>query len=187
MDKRILFVLFILVGSIFVAVLISYSFGAAQIVGYVAWFTSLSTAVYAIWTQPKQRTEPFLRIAPILEKHQGMIFIAGVGGTTSRASLNVWIENIGYSIAKNISVRCGLNPDKSIPLKENGVFSHPLLAPKERVSFQIVEYAETERLSSQQLTIEVKYENEDGKPQNMLTNAYSVEELPESLREVKTS
>jgi hypothetical protein len=183
MDKRILFVLLILIGSLVVAISIGYSLGVAQIVGYVAWFTSVSTAVYAILAQPKQRTEPILRITPLLKSS---IVTANV--TFWVRTIDIWIENIGYSIAKEIEVRCRLDPDGSIPLEKNGFFKHPLLAPKEIVQYQAAKSADVmDNFLSQRLTIETSYLNEDNKKQKPIKSVYLVKELQEGLKEVKTS
>jgi len=178
MDKRIFFILFVLIGSIVVAISINYSFGAAHIAEYVALFTSVSTAVYAILAQPKGRTEPILRITPLLKQLDPKL---------SHLKLDIWIENIGYSIAKNIEVKCQLVPDASIYIKNNGVFRHSFLAPKEIVQYQAVGLADRNKLLSQQLIIEASYLNEDDKKQKPIKNVYSVKELHEGLKEVKTS
>jgi hypothetical protein len=184
MDKRILFILFLLVGSTVAAISINYSFGAAHITEYVALFTSVSTAVYAILAQPKQRTEPFLRITPLLKTH-ATLAIAGKA-TEAKRGLEICIENIGYSIAKDIEVSCGLSDD-SIYLENAGIFKHPFLAPKESVKYPVVRFADAKILLSQQLIIEASYLNEDDKKQKPIKNVYSVEELHEGLKEVKTS
>jgi hypothetical protein len=164
MNKRIFFTLFVLIGSIAVAISINYSFGIGHIAEYVALFTSVSTAIYAILAQPKQRTEPFLRITPHLITHGG-VFIGGASPPSS-GGLNISIENIGYSIAKEIELRCKLVPDTSIPLENGGIFKHPSLAPREKpVQYQVVKYANKDILLSQKLTIETSYMNEDDKRQ----------------------
>jgi hypothetical protein len=185
MDKRILFILFVLVGSTAVAISINYSVGAAHITEYVALFTSVSTAVYAVLAQPKERIEPFLRITPTIERHDGIV--VGNVGSERIMSLNIWIENIGYSIAKDIEVQCRLVPNGSISLENNGVFKHSLLAPKEIVQYQAVQIASTDKLLSRQLIIEASYLNEDDEKQKPTKNVYSVKELHEGLKEVKTS
>jgi hypothetical protein len=184
MDKRILFILFVSVGSIVVAISINYSYGAAHIAEYVALFTSVSTAVYAILAQPKERIEPFLRITPTIHRH-GAIIVGNVGSERTM-SLNIWIENIGYSIAKDIEVQCRLVPNGSIFLENNGVFKHSLLAPKEIVQYQAVQIANTDKLLSQQLIIEASYLNEDDEKQKPIRKKALISELEEGLREVKT-
>jgi hypothetical protein len=175
MDKRILFSLFVLVGSIVVTISINYSLGTANIAEYIALFTSVSTAIYAILAQPKERTEPLLRIIPALKRHPTVILGDLLGQIVG---LNVWIQNIGYSIAKNIEIRCQLLPDASIPLKDNGVYKISFLTPKDPpVQYQVVEEADSEKLLSQQLIIEASYLNEDNKKQKPTKNVYSVKEL----------
>lgn len=185
MDKRVLFILFVLVGSTAVAISINYSFGAAHIAEYIALFTSVSTAVYAILIQPKERIEPLLRITPTKEFQEGVL--VRKSGFERTMDLNIWIENIGYSIAKDIEVQCRLVPNGSISLENNGVFKHSLLAPKEIMKYQALRSAGSNKLLSQQLIIEASYLNEDGKKQKPTKNEYSVKELHERLKEIKTS
>lgn len=186
MDKRILFILVVLVGSIAVAISINYSLGVAHVTEYVALFTSVTTAVYAILAQPKQRTEPFLRITPLLKTH-ATIAITGMDVPKTKRGLDIWIENIGYSIAKDLKVSCGLVPDDSIYLENAGIFKYQLLAPKEIVKYSVVRFVDANILLSQQLIIEASYLDEDDKKQKPIKNVYSVEELHEGLKEVKTS
>jgi hypothetical protein len=92
--------------------------------------------------------------------------------------LNVWIQNIGYSVAKDIEIRCQLIPDASIPLKDNGVYKISFLTPKDPpIQYQVVEEADAEKLPSQQLIIEASYLNEDNKRQKPTKNVYLVREL----------
>lgn len=130
---------------------------------------------------PKKRTEPYLRITPKLEKYSPITFKNNLRG------LNVWIENVGYSNAKSIEVRCQLVPDASIPLKNKGVFRHPLLTPKEPVKYQAVKDFESHKLLSQQLIIETSYSNEEDEKQKPMKTEYLVKELEEELEETKTS
>lgn len=177
MDKRILFILFVLVGSIVVAIPVNTFLGSSSIAEYVALFTSVSTAIYAILAQPKERTEPLLRIGPELKGH-GIGIITGTLSSEPNAELNVWVQNIGYSIAKDIEIKCQLSPDTSIPLKDNGITKISFLTPKDRpFQCQIVLSADINRLLSQQLTIETSYLNEDDKKQKPTKDVYSVKEL----------
>jgi hypothetical protein len=152
---------------------------------YIALFTSVSTAVYAILVQPKERIEPLLRITPTKESLAGVI--VGKVGFKRTMNLNIWIENIGYSIAKGIEVQCRLVPNGSISLENKGVFKHPLLAPKEIIKYQALRSVSTDKLLSQQLIIEASYLNEDDEKQKPTKNEYSVKELHEGLKEIKTS
>jgi len=185
MNKKILFVLIVLIGSMVIATFVYYYVGAADIAEYVALFTSVTTAMYAILAEPKERTEPFLRITPTLKRY-GIIAMRNYT-SPERVDLNIWIENIGYSIAKDIEVKCQIVPDGSISLKNNGVFSHPLLAPEEKVQYQAVEAVESNKFLSQQLIIEAAYSDEDNKKQKPIRKDCPVKELEEGLREVKTS
>jgi len=183
MNKKILFMLFISIGSVAVALSIYYTLGVANVAEYVALFTSISTAIYAILAEPKAKTEPFLRITPILRRPPELI----AGSMLDREfTIDVWIENIGYSIAKDIEVKCKLVPDTSMPLEKNGVFKHPLLAPKEIVKYYAVGLVESSKLLPQRLIIETHYLNEDNKKQKPIKKEFAVRELEQGLREVKT-
>lgn len=184
-DKKILFILFVSIGSIAVATSVYYSFGVDYVAEYVALFTSISTAIYAVLAEPKAKTEPILRITPLLRTWGTISF--GNRSSKSNLGLNIWIENIGYSIAKDIEVKCRLAPNASIPLNNNGVFKHSMLASKERVLYQAVEAVESNKLLSQQLTLEVNFANEDDKKQKPIKKEYPIRELEQDLREVKTS
>lgn len=179
MNKRVLFILFVLIGNVAVAILVNYSFGAAHIAEYVALFTSVSTAIYAILAQPKERIEPFLRITPLLTNH--------LIGDELYYWLDIWIENIGYSIAKDIEVKCRLVPNGSIPLEKNGVIKHSLLAPKEIVKYSVTRHIKDPKLLSQKLLLETHFSNEDDKKQKPIKKEALISELEKGLREVKTS
>jgi hypothetical protein len=176
MDKRILFSLFVLVGNITVAISINYSLGVAHVAEYVALFTSVSTAIYAILAQPKERTEPLLRITPTLERHP-VVFIDNrkFGGSVG---LDVRIQNIGYSIAKDIEIRCQLIPHASIHLENNGIYKISLLSPRDPpIKYQVVGGADAEKLLLLTLAIEVSYLNEDDKKQKPIKKVCWVKEL----------
>jgi hypothetical protein len=184
MIKKMLFILFLVIGIVAI-IIVSYCFSAtANIAEYVALYTSISTACYAILAEPKERTEPYLRTTAVLKRY-GQIMI-GNYDSPSHLGLNIWIENVGYSNAKGIEVRCQLVPDGSIPLKDNGIFKHSLLTPRKRIQYQAVESVESNKLLSQQLVIEATFSNEDDKEQKPIKNKYLVKELEEDLREVKT-
>jgi hypothetical protein len=83
MIKKIVFILVLLIGAIAIGIsFYSYSL-TSEIAEYLALYTSVATACYAILSQPKERTEPFLRITPLLERHGtfgGVPSNAGVKG-----------------------------------------------------------------------------------------------------------
>jgi len=185
LDKRILFILIVSVESLTIAGSIGYFVGVVYIPEYLALFTSIATAMYTILAEPKKRTEPFLRITPTLKRH-GTIAI-GNYSSPETVGLDIWIENIGYSIAKGIEVKCQIVPNGSIPLKNKEGFVHPLLAPKETVKYQAVESADSNKLLSQQLTVEVAYSNEDDKRQKPIKKHWPMKELEDRKREVKAS
>jgi len=186
MAKKIIFILVLLFGAIVIGIGFYYYSATSEIAEYLALYTSISTAIYAILAQPKERTEPYLRITPLIDRHHGMIAI-GNWTSPSLAGIKVWIENVGYSNATNIEVKFQLAPDTAIKLKNNGVFKHTLLTPKEITRYDVVEGTETEKILSQKLTIEVNYSNEDDKKQKPIKMECLVKDLEENLREVKTS
>jgi hypothetical protein len=186
MIKKILFIMVLAIGITTIVITFYYYSATSYIAEYVALYTSISTACYAILAEPKQRTEPYLRITPLLERHHGMV-VSRNFSTPSTAGITVWIENVGYSNATNIEVKCHLTPDASIPLKDKGVFKHTLLTPKESIRYEAVGRVETEKLLSQKLIIEVVYSNEDNKKQKPVKMECLVKDLEENLREVKTS
>ena len=185
MDKKIWFILFLTIGIAVITVTFYYYSETARIAEYVALYTSVSTACYAILAEPKKRTEPYLRITPLLKRHAYIMM--GNYSSPKTSGLNIWIENVGHSNAKNIEIRFQLVPDGSIQLKDNGVFVHPLLTPKEKVQCQAVKSAYSDKLLLQQLIVEASYSNEDEKKQKQIKNKWSVKELKEDLKEIKTS
>ena len=178
MNKKILFLLFVSIGNVVGSILVYLLFGGTNVPEYIALYTSILTASYAILAEPKVRTEPYLRISPVLRRY-GHILI-GNANSPSSSGLNARIENVGYSNAKNIEVRCRLVPDSSIPLKNNGIFKHPLLTPKDDpIIYKIVEFAESNKLRSQQLIVEASYSNEDDKKQEPIKMKVAISELEE--------
>ena len=185
MVKKIIFILVLVVGAIAIGISFYLYSATSEIAEYLALYTSISTACYAILTQSKERTEPFLRITPVLDRHHGMV--AGKGWSTrNTAGIKIWIENVGYSNATNIELKCQLTVDTELLLENKGIFRHPLLAPNEAVYYQALEIAEIETLFSQKLTIEAVYSNEDNKKQKPIKMECEVRELEDHLREVKT-
>jgi hypothetical protein len=174
------------IGATVIGIGFYYYSATSEIAEYLALYTSISTACYAILTQSRERTEPYLRITPLLDRYHGIVMI-GNYSSPNTAGISVWIENVGYSNATNIEVKCQLAPDTSMPLKDNGVFKHTLLTPKEIIRYEVtVEHIETEKLLSQKLIIEVVYSNEDNKKQKPVKMECLVKDLEENLREAKT-
>lgn len=176
--------LLISIGSPAVAISVYLLLGATNVAEYVALFTSVSTAVYAILAEPRERTEPILRITPLLKRY-GKVVVDGLGNE-GKLGIDIWTENIGYSVAKDIEVDCRFVPDGSIRLKDNGIFKHSLLAPREIIQYQAVDFADADKLLAQQLIIESSYLNEDDEKQKPMKKVCAVKELKEGLRETKT-
>lgn len=150
-----MFVLFVSIGNVVGSILVYFILGAVNVPVYIALYTSILTASYTILAEPKQKTEPLLRITPLLKRY-GQIMI-GNHTSPSSAAIIIWIENVGYSNALNIEAKCQLFPDLTIPLKNNGVFKHSLLVPKEKINFEAVESFGTNELLSQELKIDVNF------------------------------
>jgi hypothetical protein len=186
MNKKIIFILVLIIGATVIGFGFYYYSATSEIAEYLALYTSVSTACYAILTQPKERTEPFLRITPLLDRHHGMA-VGRNFSTPSSAGIKVWIENVGHSNATNIELKCQLTVDTMVSLENEGVFKHPLLTPKEKVCYQAVESAQTDLLFSLKLSYEVIYSNEDNKKQKPIKKEIAIIDLEENLREVKTS
>lgn len=159
-----------------IAISAYYYSGFSNVAEYVALFTSVATAMYAILTEPKERTEPFLRITPLRSQPYTQFL---------RYNIDLWIENIGYSIAKDIEVKCKAS-DGSIYVKNGGIFKHPLLAPREIVHYSAIELAGDEILS-RQLIIEASYFDEDDRKQKPIRREVRISELGQGLKEVKVS
>lgn len=176
MNKKIFFVSLLSIGNTVGSILVYFLFGDINVPEFIALYTSILTASYAILAEPKARTEPYLRITAVLKKY-GHIMI-GNSSSPNSLGLDIWIENIGNSIAKNIEVRCQLVPDGSIPLKDKGVFKHPLLALiPEKVQYKAVEFADSNKLLSQKLIIEASYSNEEDKKQEPIKIEVAINEL----------
>ena len=173
MDKRILFILFVLIGSIAVAISVTYIFGASHITEYIALFTSLSTAIYAILAQPRERTEPFLRITPRYNPNRYK---------SPNIAIDICVRNIGYSIARDIEVRCRLIPNGSIPLERNGIINIELLAPKESVECPLGPIKRS-KLLSQKVLLVACFLDEDGKKQKPIKKEALISELEQKLRD----
>ena len=141
MVKKIVFILVLVIGAVAIGISFYYYSATSEIAEYLALYTSVTTACYAILAQPKERTEPFLRITPLLERH------GTFGSIPSTAGIKIWIENVGYSNATNIELKCKLTVDTMVSLEDEGVFKHPLLTPKEKVYYQAVESAQTDLFS----------------------------------------
>ena len=185
-DKKILFTIFLIIGIVAIVISFYYYSETSKIAEYVALFTSVSTAVYTILSKTKERTEPILRITPLLSDPNMSFW-----------GLDIWIENIGYSIAKDIEVKCQLVPDASIPLENNGIFKHSLLAPKEITKCSVIIRADNSKplsrqlfiaeVTQQKLIIEVSYSNEDDKKQKPIKKKVAIAELEHGFGEVKTT
>lgn len=168
--------LLVSIGSVAVAFFVYYFVGLSDIPEYVALFTSILTAMYAILAEPKAKTEPILRITPLLKQDPKLL----------RYNVDIWIENIGYSIAKDIEVKFKVS-DPKIHVKNNGFFKHLLLAPKETIKCQALELIEYDTYNTQQLITEVSYLSEDNKKQKPIKKEYPIREMEQGFREVKTS
>jgi hypothetical protein len=96
--------------------------------------------------------------------------------------VDVWIENIGYGIAKNLEAKICVSNNKRF----NRNFNHKLLTPKESIKFPIYEYVNSDTYNNESLSIEMAYFNEDDKKIKPIIEKYKLKELPEAFKEVKT-
>lgn len=148
--------------------------GTVNVPAFIALYTSILTASYTILTEPKQKTEPILRVSPLVTQHKNP--------TSFHYNVDVWIENIGYGIAKNIEANISVSNNKIF----NKKFNHQLLAPKEILKFPIYEYMDFDIYNNERLSIEMAYFNEDSKKIKPMIEEYKLKELPEAFKEVKT-
>jgi hypothetical protein len=183
LNKKLVFVLFVSIGNLVGSILVYYLSGVFNVPSYIALYTSILTASYTILAEPKQKTEPLLRITPLFKRHGS--FSIGGHMPSSTAYIIMCIENVGYSNALNIEVKCQLTPNLKIPLNDRGIFTHSLLAPKEMVNFEVVKSFGTNELLSQELKINTIFFNEDNKKQKVINLNYLVKNLRDRLKEVK--
>jgi len=166
--RRIAFVVFLIVGNVVIVGLSTFYYLGKDMFEYIAVFTSISTAAYAVLNeQEKEKPEPLLRVRPIAR--------GGLGAGT--LGLDVDIDNIGDAPAKDVKVLCKTNP-QTIGLEDNGVYKIRLLLPKEPPSkFNIINSIESEQLSSQNLDVEVTYSNMENRKQTPIKENYAISEL----------
>jgi hypothetical protein len=157
-----------------VSIVVFYLLGTVNVPAFIALYTSILTASYTVLTEPKQKTEPFLRVSPLVTQHKNP--------TSFHYNVDVWIENIGYGIAKNIEAKICVSNTKMFTKN----FNHQLLAPKEIIKFPIYEYMDFDIYNNESLSIEMAYFNEDGKKIKPVIAEYKLKELPEAFKEVKT-
>jgi hypothetical protein len=163
----------LVVGNVILIPIVYNFLGKEFVFESIAVFTSITTAVYTILATPTTKTEPILRVTPFLGGGLGM----------GQIGLRVQIQNIGYSIAKNIEVKCKIVPDLTISLENNGVCNIPLLAPKESRIIPLISSIDLPRLLSQEKAIiEVSYENEEGKKQKPIKIEPLISELERNYR-----
>lgn len=170
--RKIAFVLFLVVGNITLGLYASYYLGKDTVLESIAVFTSISTAVYAILNEPpKEKAEPLLRVEPRLRAGFGM----------GSLGLEVRVDNIGDAPAKNTQVVCKINPQSSISLENDGVYTIPLLAPKEYSKINPIISIQSDQLTSQELAVEVAYSNLENKKQPSMRESYSISVLRKNL------
>ena len=177
MIKKTLFILWLGIGIPVISFILNYYSATSNILESIALYASLSTACYAILAEPKQRTEPLLRITPLVKQQENPI--------SFHYRIDVWIENIGYGIAKNIEIKIKAS-DPKVNFNNNGYFKHLLLIPKERFKCPVLEFMDSETYTNQRLIVEISYSNEDDKKLKPIHEEYTIRELKEGFSEEKT-
>jgi len=177
METKITFILTfvsVLIVGIFSIIIFAYKFeGIPNINEYLALYVSVTTAIFTsikLLIEPKVRTEPYLRLTPIFNEKPNEL-IAGL--LSKKVSMNLLVENIGHSIAKNIEIKCWLANDTSTPPKMVE-FHYSMLAPKENpLKFAVLKYVDLEPLRKTKLLVEYSFFNEENKKKKLVK-----EEIP---------
>jgi len=166
--RRIIFVLFLIIGNIAIGVYAFYYLGKDTVLESIAVFTSVSTAAYAVLNEPETtKPEPLLRVRPIAR--------GGLG--SGSLGLDLFLDNIGDALAKDIKVLCRTNP-QVLPLQNNGIYHIESLVPREApTKINVVTSIESGQFTSQNLEVEVTYSDTDAKKQTPIKTKYSIDEL----------
>jgi hypothetical protein len=99
--RRIGFVLFLIIGNIALGLYAFYYLGKDTVLESIAVFTSVSTAAYAVLNEPEtEKPEPLLRIRPVARGGLGM----------GSLGLDLFLDNVGDALAKDIKVVCKTSP-----------------------------------------------------------------------------
>ena len=163
--KKIGFVLFLIIGNVVVGLSSFRYLGADATIALIAFFTSLSTAVYSIMNEPK-KPQPLLRVKPSLRNP----FLGSLG-------LDLYIDNVGDSSAKDIKVICKTSPE-ALTLENNGLYNIEILPSKERpVQIIVITSIETPSIESKKVEMEVTYSNMDNEKQKAIKKIYDVKIL----------
>ncbi len=166
--RRIGFVIFLVLGNIIVVGLSSFYFLGKDMFEYIAVFTSLSTAAYAVLNEPETaKPEPLIRIRPVAR--------GGLGAGS--LGLDLFLDNVGDALAKDIRVVCKTSP-MTLSLQNNGVYSIELLAPREPpTKITVISSIDSGQFSSQNLQVELTYSDTEDKKQTPIKATYSIDEL----------
>ena len=166
--RRIVFVLFLIIGNIALGLYAFYYLGKDTVLESIAVFTSVSTAAYAVLNEPETvKPEPLLRIRPVARGGLGM----------GSLGLDLFLDNVGDALAKDIKVVCKTSP-MTLGVQNNGVYGIGLLAPREPPArITVINSIESGQFSSQNLEVKVAYSDTEDKKQTPINATYSIDEL----------
>lgn len=168
--KRIGFVAFLVIGNIAFGISAFYYIGKDVTVEIIAIFTALSTAAYTILNEP-EKPQPLLRVTPHTRG----------GNSMGTLGFDLFIDNIGDALAKDIEITCKTNP-QHLTLEKNGSYSMKNIPPRDPEEvIMVVHSMDTKILSSQRIEVEVKYSNKNGKRREAIKENYEIRELLDEL------
>ncbi len=163
--RRIGFVIFLIVGNIAVGSPIFYYLGKDITFQFIAFFTSISTAAYAILNEPK-KPQPLLRIQ----------LIARAGYEMGSIGFDLLVDNIGDATAKDIKVMCKTSP-RIVEVEENGIYNIKLIAPKETNKINVLTSIQESQVSSLRIDVEITYSSIENKKQTPIKESFEVKNL----------
>jgi hypothetical protein len=165
--RRLVFVVFLIVGNIALSLYAFYYIGKDTVLESIAVFTSVSTAVYAVLNEPEtMKLEPLLRTRPVARGGLGM----------GSLGLDLFLDNVGDALAKDIKVVCKTSPI-ILGLQNSGVYDIKLLAPRETAKINVISSIESGQFSSQNLEMELTYSDTENNKQTPIKETYSIDEL----------
>jgi hypothetical protein len=164
--KKIGFAIFLVIGNIVVGLSTFQYLGTDATIALIAFFTSLSTAVYSIINEPK-KPQPLLRITTKVRAGYGM-------GTLG---FDTYIDNIGESSAKDVKVICKIYP-QPVPLEQNGVYIIKVIPTREPpIKLNALISADVSSVKLQKIDVEVTYSNMDDETQPTIKETYEINKL----------
>jgi len=169
--RRLLFVAYLIIGNIVITVCLYL--WKDVLFDSIAVFTSISTAIYAILTEPEERTEPLLKVDPVIKGGK-----MGAG----ELGLDVSLYNIGWSPAKNVQGRCKIIPENSIPLENDGKFQTDWITKEEPFTYHAIDSISSNELKSKEkIVVEITYSDLEDKKQRPITKEALISDLLKNL------